>query len=257
MTRHLLVIGAQRCGTTYLTALLDAHPQVAMARPARPEPKVFLSDELADRGADWYRRTYFAHADGELLLGEKSTSYLEDPRAPERAARVLGDVHVIAMLRDPVERAVSNWRLSTDHGFESRPLEQALWDNLAEARPWDAGQTSVSPFAYLERGRYDHYLQPWVDRFGAAVHVFFLSELKSADASLERVYGSIGVDPSFRPDLLGERVNEGHEPVPALSAELLGRLRDYFADSDRALAERLGRRPPWSANVVNAGGAFR
>ena len=47
VTRHLLVIGAQRCGTTYLHDLLDAHPEIAMARPARPEPKVFLADELA------------------------------------------------------------------------------------------------------------------------------------------------------------------------------------------------------------------
>ena len=82
MIRHLLVIGAQRCGTTYLHTVLDSHEQITMARPANPEPKVFCSDELTRRGAEWYRETYFAHAGGELLLGEKSTSYLEDPNAP-------------------------------------------------------------------------------------------------------------------------------------------------------------------------------
>ena len=50
MIRHLLVIGAQRCGTTYLHTLLDAHPQITMARPANPEPKVFISDEATGKG---------------------------------------------------------------------------------------------------------------------------------------------------------------------------------------------------------------
>ncbi len=83
VTRHLLVVGGQRCGTTYLHGLLDEHPEIAMARPARPEPKVFLSDELSGRGLEWYRSTYFAHATDEKVLGEKSTSYLEDPLAAD------------------------------------------------------------------------------------------------------------------------------------------------------------------------------
>src|SRR3954452_13231256 len=97
-----------------------------MARPARPEPKVFCSDEATGRGLSWYRETYFGHAGGELVLGDKSTSYLEDPRAPARAARMLGRPQVVAVLRDPLRRAVSNWRFSTDHGLETRPLAEAL-----------------------------------------------------------------------------------------------------------------------------------
>ena len=89
VTRHLLLIGAQRCGTTYLGAVLDAHPEITMARPARPEPKVFC-DEARPRGATGTATTYFAHAGDERLLGDKSTSYLEDPEAPARAPEVLG-----------------------------------------------------------------------------------------------------------------------------------------------------------------------
>ena len=44
--RHLLVVGAQRCGTTYLSRALDAHPDVTMARPSPPEPKVFCDEEV-------------------------------------------------------------------------------------------------------------------------------------------------------------------------------------------------------------------
>ncbi len=81
------VIGAQRCGTTYLHDLLAAHPQIAMARPARPEPKVFLLRRARRPGVgSGTSDTYFAHATDETLLGEKSTSYLEYPEAADRAA---------------------------------------------------------------------------------------------------------------------------------------------------------------------------
>ncbi len=87
--RHLLVIGAQRCGTTWLQKALAAHPEIAMARPSAPEPKVFLTDERSALGREWYERTYFGHATDERIRGEKSTSYLEDVRCADRAMAVL------------------------------------------------------------------------------------------------------------------------------------------------------------------------
>ena len=112
MSRHFLVIGAQRCGTTYLHELLADHPEIAMARPVRPEPKVFLADEVVDRGVEWYDHTWFPHAGTAGLLGEKSTSYLESPDAVTRVTAVLGRPQIVVQLRDPIERAVSNWSFS-------------------------------------------------------------------------------------------------------------------------------------------------
>lgn len=246
MKRHLLVIGAQRCGTTYLHDQLAAHPQIAMARPQRPEPKVFLSDELAGRGRDWYRRTYFTHARDELLLGEKSTSYLEYPEAAVRAADVLGDPLVLVQLRDPVERAVSHWAFSTDGGLEQRDLADALAENLEGPLPWDPARTSVSPFAYLERGRYVDYLGPWLDRFGGDVSVLFLEEMLSEPDALGGLYATLGVDADFRPPTPSDAVNESHEDKPALGDHLLARLREHFRDSDQALTRLLGRPLPWA-----------
>ncbi|MGH3355028.1 MAG: sulfotransferase family protein, partial [Nocardioidaceae bacterium] len=177
MTRHLLVIGAQRCGTTYLQALLDAHPDITMARPSRPEPKYFLSAEAGEHGLDEYRTRYFSHAAGEALLGEKSTSYIEHPEAAGRATEVLGRAAIVVMLRDPVDRAVSNWRFSVVNGLEDRPLEEALAENLESTQTWDPETTSVSPYAYLERGRYDGYLDSWYAAFPGTTHVRFYEDL--------------------------------------------------------------------------------
>jgi hypothetical protein len=253
MNRHFLVIGAQRCGTTYLHSLLEAHPDVAMARPARPEPKVFLSDELTDRGAEWYDATYFAHAAPGQLLGDKSTSYLEDPLAPTRARRMLGQPGVVVVLRDPVERAVSNWRFSTDHGLERRPAAEALAANLTEERAWDPATSSVSPFAYLERGRYVDHLVPWLEEF-PDTHVLLLDELLADPATVLRVLEALGAEPSHVPARSATPVNPSEEPLPELEPGLRERLEDYFADSDAALARLLGRDLPWSRAAHHAGG---
>lgn len=245
MIRHLLVIGAQRCGTTYLQTLLDRHLEITMARPARPEPKVFCSAKESDRGAQWYRETYFQHATSERLLGEKSTSYLEDGEAAARTAEMLGQAHVVAVLRDPVQRAVSNWRFSTQSGLESRPLETALRDNLTQQTPWDPDVTSVSPFAYLERGRYMDYLAPWMAAFPDTTHVVFLQEIVEDDAALRRLWRALGVDPAAAPVRSIGAVNQNEGESPALSPELSGTLESYFEVSNRALSAHLGRPLPW------------
>ena len=206
-SRHLLVIGAQRSGTTYLHSVLEAHPDVAMAQPPRPEPKVFCSDEATAKGAEWYRATWFAHARPGQLLGDKSTSYLEDPEAPSRAAEVLGTPEVVVLLRDPVRRAVSHWRFSTANGLETRPLEEALLADLREDQPWDPERSSVSPVAYLRRGRYAEQLRPWTTTFPDTTHVLFLEELLADHDVLRSLVADLGLDPDRTPVPVTDPVN--------------------------------------------------
>ena len=243
--RHVLLVGAQRCGTTYLGAALDAHPQITMARPSRPEPKVFSNAELAARGHQSYDDTWFAHAGDERLLLDKSTSYLEDPEAPARAARVLGDPYVVVLLRDPVQRALSNWRFSTAHGLETRDLEDALRADLDGEQPYDRSTTSVSPFAYVRRGRYADHLPPWTTTFPDTTHVLFVEELLVDPAVLRDLVAALGADPGLTPEPGDDPVNQSPGDRPALSKALQGTLEEWFATSNAALADQLGRSLPW------------
>jgi hypothetical protein len=253
MRRHLLIIGAQRCGTTYLATMADAHPEITMARPARPEPKVFLSEELASLGLDWYQKTFFAHATTEVILGDKSTSYLEDADAAVRAASMLGDALIVAQLRDPLARAVSNWQFSTEHGLERRPLAAALRENLEVSPDWDRGLASVSPFAYLERGRYVDYLDAWLEAFPGTVRVQFLEDLACGEPVIQELYEWLGVEAQAVSQQDLSPVNASSEPAPPVDNDLELRIRAYFADSDERLATRLGRRLPWRSSSVNPG----
>jgi hypothetical protein len=243
--RHLLVVGAQRCGTTFLARSLDAHPDVAMARPSPPEPKVFCDAELAARGAEWYHRTWFAHARDEHLLGDKSTSYLEDPDAPARAAGMLGEVEVVVLLRDPVRRAVSHWRFSTANGLETRDLEEALLADLHDDRWGSHAWSSVSPFAYLRRGRYVEQLAPWAATFPATTHVLLLEELLGDPGVLPGLVGALGLDPARTPAPPAVAVNASPGDVPALDPGVKTTLEGYFKESNARLADQLERSLPW------------
>ena len=250
MSGHFLVVGAQRCGTTYLRTLLAEHPGIAMAEPARPEPKVLLDPDKVARGREWYRATYFPHAREGQLLGEKSTSYLDVPATIDAARALLGDPMVMVQLRDPVARAVSHWSFSTEQGLERRPLDEVLEANLEGPLPWDGSGSSVSPFAYLERGRYVESLRPWVAAYGDRFRVLLLEDLLASTGTLADTYAWLGVDPGFRPPSTGTPVNASEEgTAPPLGWVLRRRLREYFAESDAELAELLGRELPWASST--------
>ena len=242
MSRHLLVVGAQRCGTTYLHDALAAHPQVAMARPMRPEPKVFLREEPVAASA--YVEEFFGHAGDAEVLGEKSTSYLEVPEVPDRVAATLGSPQILVQLRDPVARAVSNWSFSRDHGVEPRSLALALRADLVGGQEWDRTTSSVSPFAYVARGRYVDDLARWVDRFD--VRVQFLEELLADPGVTADLYRWLGVDDGFRPDPGDAPVNASTSVPDPIDDDLVAELREHYRASDAALAALLGRELPWA-----------
>lgn len=243
---HFVIVGAQRCGTTYLTRLLDEHPEIEMAKPLRPEPKFFLDDEQYARGLAYYESRFFTES-GPRVRGEKSTSYIESEAAAERIVSMIPNATIVVLLRDPVRRAVSNYRFSVEHGSEDLPLAEALRASVSGERPWDATRFSVSPHAYLPRGRYIDYLERFARHASSdQLHVVFFEELVAGRRGVAACYDRLGVDPTFRPDALGSVVNATDGDDSVVEPAFAGWMRDYFRESDRRLAAFLGRRLPWS-----------
>lgn len=230
------IVGAQRCGTTSLATALERHPQVAFAQPRRPEPKAFLTPGAAD---GYVERYYGDVGPGIKLRCEKSTSYLGSDLACAQIAEAFPDAHILVMLRDPVDRALSQYGFSRDAGVEDLPVAEAL-DPAAEGRPWDRAAISVSPYEYLRRGRYVDDLPRWLDAF-ARVHVLVLEDLVAEPERYERLLADLGLDPApaapFEPE---ERHNAGEGDV-ALDAGTRARLAAWFADANADLAALLGR----------------
>jgi hypothetical protein len=122
-----LLIGAGKSGTTSLAGLLAQHPDIALTQPKEPW---FFDTRDYDRGMAWYWQQYLGHYRGEAAVGEASSQTLFVPYAAERIARVTPGARLVTVLRDPVERAHSDWWMKYCKGSEPDDFDTAIRKNL-------------------------------------------------------------------------------------------------------------------------------
>ena len=136
-----------------------------MAVPVKPESKFFLVDGVYQKGIEYYQHTWFAEVPDQKLAGEKTTNYLESPQAAERIHQHLPQIKLIFILREPADRAYSNYLWSCMNGLESEDFETAL--NLEDQRERDVPEhlRYSRPHAYFSRGLYAQLLHPYFKRF--------------------------------------------------------------------------------------------
>lgn len=268
---NFMIIGAMRSGTTTLSALLRAHPDVYMA----PKKEVHYFSRHWERGVDWYVQQ-FAGRRGEVAMGEATPSYMYFDDAVERMASVVPEARLIAILRDPVDRAWSHYWRGRVWGLEELDFRRAL-----EAEPERLQTADAGLFGYIDRGRYLRQLQN-VCRFyrrDALNVVLFEDLVKAPRETLQEVCRFIGVDDSFEPPNLGvrsapfmavrsQRVRRlaaslrprllrkavarlNQKPgvrYPEMSPEIRAETAAFFAEDNAALAAWLGRDlSNWSA----------
>ena len=218
-----LVIGAQKAGTTTLWQLLREHPQLDL--PAAKEAPFFADDRLYSLGMERYEASYFGPRRPGVLRGSVSPQYMFDSGTVDvsaiagRIAAELPEVKLIAILRDPVERAISHHRMSVRRGFERRTVERALRDQLSpgalaaarrpvgEVTPPDAVLRVYSNSHYLSGGEYGRILAAYRQYFDRPQLLTVLtSDLAAApNTVLAQIFRFLGVDESWRPADLGVR----------------------------------------------------
>jgi len=206
-----------------------------MARPVHPEPRFFLQEGSEDR-LDEYLSKFFGAKKGVLIRGEKSTSYIESREAARRISRVFPDAIVAFILRDPVYRAISNYWYTVSHHLEDQPID-VLLDESAQSRPYK--NVSVSPYAYLNRGRYVDYIDAYADYFSPEqlrilVHEDFVGNLQA----VKSFYESIGLPSDFVPPTLDDTINDAPYGLAATPPEIVEFLRSYYLDLNQRLSAK-------------------
>lgn len=195
----LFIVGAAKCGTTALHAMLNAHPEVGMASvkelhhfsaPAVPSGLVsrarFVTDEATYLGL-------FPRGDFRVV-GEASTSYLSSLEAPTRIAAFNPFARIIIVLRDPVERAFSQYLMDVREGTETRDFADALVaDDLIPSRTW--GDAAL----YTDLGMYAEQVERYLSVFGDRRVLLLESDrlLSEPDAVLAEVEDFLGVTPGL------------------------------------------------------------
>lgn len=170
-----LIIGAMKAGTTTLQAQLAAQPGIFMTTPK--EPNFFSDDAVHARGMEWYHQLFAEAAPGDLR-GEASTHYTKLPTFPETVARLAAVVpapRLIYVIRDPVERALSQYLHDWTRGSTGHDVAQAF-----ASRP-----------EYVAYSRYPMQLAPWIAQFGR--DSLLLTSLEQLTAEPEGELARIGV----------------------------------------------------------------
>lgn len=215
MMPDFLVIGVHRGGTSAFYYHLTEHPDIAAATTK----EINYFDKNFHKGVWWYRthfpavahKRYMEMKSGRhLLTGEASPHYVLHPNVPERVARIVPHAKLIALLRNPVDRAYSHYRRYIHLGWEALPFdevsaneEQRLRTACASgAAVGDDPRDVVGRSSYLARGIYADQLRRWLCLFPREQLLVLRSEDFYANPaqSLKQTLAFLGVPPDGLPE---------------------------------------------------------
>jgi len=239
---RFLILGAQRCGTTSLYEWLCLHPQIEVAS----QKEIHYFDLNYQRGNVWYR-SHFPLTRPGRISGEATPYLLYHPLAPQRVSRDLSaETVLIAILRDPSERAISHYWHERRLGVEKEPLAKAL--DLESSRLLGTeervrkGEYSFEHqhFSYTARGEYARQLRHWFDYVAQdRILVIDSEELFSSAFKRANLLRHLDVDAAFDIDFL--RTNAESRPIEA-DDNVKSRLQAQFSPHNEDLFMLIGRR---------------
>jgi len=204
-------IGAQKCGTSWVYACLYEHPQVCA-----PVKEIhFFSRDRFSKGKEWYESHFVGCVAGKKS-GEYSTSYLYAPEAPERIHRYYPNVKLIAILRDPIARAYSQYGNAIKAGEIKEGV--AFEEYVGTER------------SALEQGRYAEQLDRYLKFFDASQLLVLAYEDSKTDPALfiRTIYTFLGVDPNFVPSMLHSEINVARIPKNIALEKTMHRCAEYL-----------------------------
>lgn len=234
MKPNFLIIGAPRCGTTYLARNLATHPEVFVATGDEPDiagdvhffdPNTPEGRNNRDKGEAWYC-ALFSGAESMTAVGEKTADYLVDPEAPDLIARSLDRPALIVIIRDPVERAWSHFC----HSRHRLPRHMNFEDLVYSGH-------DISDVPVLRAGLYYQLLESYIRHFSQdRLLVLVKEDLDQAPATaLARVCTFLGVDPEHAFPYINTSINAGSST----------RLSSWVARVGRAIRTRLPATYEW------------
>ena len=210
---EFFIVGAPRCGTTFLHEALSAHPGIFM--PARKEPHYFSNDLGSTRRGDrdffiWSEAAYlglFRDAGPDQLRGEADVFNLFSPSAAGRIREARPDARIVISLRDPVEQLRSFHGVRHRAGREPLSLEAALAaapERVAGRRlPWLA--MNVAMYDYRAVARFSEQVERYVAAFSRdQLLIVLLDDIATDPAAVyRRILEHVGADPEVRLPSIG------------------------------------------------------
>jgi hypothetical protein len=242
-----LILGAAKAGTTSLHHYLLDHPQVS--GPTIKEIHYF--DHAYHRGAGWYRAHFEPRRQPGEITGESTPYYLFHPLVPARVASDLPEAKLIALLRNPIDRAYSHHNHECVSSYESLPFDEAIEREEERLRGEEErllGERRYCSFShqhhsYLARGRYADQLERWFAQVGRERILVLGAEdlFEDPAGTVKAAQEFLGLEPHTPSDLAPRNVRS-YSPI---SEELRERLKAMFEPHNQRLYSLVGRDFGW------------
>ena len=197
-----VVVGAQRCATTHLNACLRSHPEIFMCRDEVP----YFEHPFFERSAPTALAAALGGATAAQRRGIQRPDYLARPECAGNIQSVAPDARILAVLRDPVARAVSAYHWYLQFGLLPLvPLDDGI------ERLLDGWTDSAHPRAHeiIDLGFYGRHLQRYLDAFGAHRVLVLLGDDLQEPATFPRLFRFLGVDEHHHPRTADRPTNAG------------------------------------------------
>jgi Sulfotransferase domain len=245
-----LIIGAMKAGTTFLYNLLTLHPHV---EPAAAKELHYFDNLIEEEDIEWYRRCFPRPRwkDGRRTITGESTPYLAYPHAPERVAEVVPQARLIALLRNPVDRAYSDYQQLARKGRAPRTFEAAIGakkvrlrrrrDKTSERRDYTRLDDSSR---YLSRGIYVDQLLRWSRFFADEQMLVLKSEnlFERPQDTLKLILDFLDL-PDWEPEAwekIPKKRNKGKTYEQKMDPATRQYLEGFFEPHNQRLYEYLG-----------------
>ena len=206
-----LCIGAPKAGTTSLFHYLKDHPNIEM--PATKEAPFFSDDNLTWEDWSRYFHKHFNRQKEGALFGKITPQYFGDHNAPKRIHEMMPDLALIALLRDPIERCFSDYKMRSRHGMEKRTFNDAVAPHIhGENRDRDSTQSQLSQTeSYVARSEYGRILSDFLEYFPKnRILVLFSEQLADRPGeTVDEFLSFVGLAPGYRPKNIGRRYHKG------------------------------------------------
>lgn len=202
-------IGAQRSSTSWIYACLYEHPEICA-----PIKEIhFFSRERFNEGKEWYEN-HFKNCGDTKITGEFSTSYLYSDVAAERIHAYYPQTKIIAVLRNPINRAFSQYGNAIKGG------------EIPESMPFETYYTSEA--SVLAQGLYTKQLERYLAQFGRSHILVLMYEDSAKDplAFIQSIYSFLGVSTDFVPSMLFDEINTSRVPKHIM----LEKRMHYFSE---------------------------
>ena len=251
-----LIIGAQKAGTTSIARYLEQHPQI-IGNNSWKEVRYYDLPENYSQGWGWYLGNFpFKWQKGNRLTFDASPSYLYFPHIAKQIQEDFSEIKMIVILRNPVKRAYSGWRMY--HSFQDNSLEHL--SSIADYRGFseaieqelngDLSNQANYPYHYLARGRYVEQLENYFQYFKRdTILVLQFEKLKTdLEIVLNQICDFLDIEhfssKKFQ-QLQEEKYNVGKYETSDQDLAVMEKLIDYFQPFNKRLYQLLGCNYNW------------